>query len=43
MVARSTTEAEYKAMTLSVVEMIWLRSILVELKDESRSSDEIIV
>jgi hypothetical protein len=31
-VARSTAEAEYRAMTLSVAEMIWLRSILMELK-----------
>jgi hypothetical protein len=31
-VARSTTEAEYRAMALSVAHMIWLRSILVELK-----------
>jgi hypothetical protein len=32
MVACSITEAEYRAMTLSVAKMIWLRSILVELK-----------
>jgi hypothetical protein len=31
-VVRSTAEAEYRAMALSVAEMIWLRSILVELK-----------
>jgi hypothetical protein len=31
-VARSTAEAEYRAMALSVAEMIWLRSILLELK-----------
>jgi hypothetical protein len=31
-VARSTAEAEYRAMALSVAEMIWERSILVELK-----------
>jgi hypothetical protein len=31
-VARSTAEAEHGAIALSVVEMIWLRSILVELK-----------
>jgi hypothetical protein len=31
-IARSTAETEYKAMALSVAEMIWLRSILVELE-----------
>jgi hypothetical protein len=31
-VAHSTTEAKYRAMALSVAEMIWLRSILVKLK-----------
>jgi Reverse transcriptase (RNA-dependent DNA polymerase) len=31
-VARSTTEAEYRAMALSVTEMLWLRALLVELK-----------
>jgi hypothetical protein len=31
-VARSTAEAEYRVMALSVAKMIWLRSILVELK-----------
>jgi hypothetical protein len=31
-VARFTAKTEYRAMTLSVAEMIWLRSILVQLK-----------
>jgi hypothetical protein len=31
-VARSTAEAEYRAMTLGVAEMLWLRALLVELK-----------
>ncbi|XP_020597763.1 receptor-like protein kinase BRI1-like 3 [Phalaenopsis equestris] len=31
-VARSTTETEYKVMTLGVVEMMWLKALLVELK-----------
>ncbi|KAK8937204.1 hypothetical protein KSP39_PZI011852 [Platanthera zijinensis] len=31
-VARSTAEAEYKAMTLGVAELLWLRGMLVELK-----------
>jgi hypothetical protein len=31
-VAHSTAETEYRAMALSVAEIIWLRSILVELK-----------
>jgi hypothetical protein len=31
-VARSTAEAEYRAMALSVAEMLWLRALLLELK-----------
>ncbi|XP_020243647.1 uncharacterized protein LOC109821901 [Asparagus officinalis] len=31
-VARSTTEAEYRAMALRVAELMWLKSMLVELK-----------
>jgi hypothetical protein len=31
-VARSTAEAEYRAMALSVAELLWLRALLVELK-----------
>ncbi|KAK8918875.1 hypothetical protein KSP39_PZI022030 [Platanthera zijinensis] len=31
-VARSTTEAEYRAMILGVAELLWLRGMLVELK-----------
>jgi hypothetical protein len=31
-VARSTAEAEYRAMALGVAEMMWLRALLVELK-----------
>ena len=31
-VARSTTEAEYRAIAIGVAEMLWLRTLLVELK-----------
>ena len=31
-VARSTTEAKYRAITIGVAEMLWLRTLLVELK-----------
>ncbi|XP_020261941.1 uncharacterized protein LOC109837959 [Asparagus officinalis] len=31
-VARSTAEAEYRAMALGVAELLWLKSMLVELK-----------
>jgi hypothetical protein len=31
MVARSTTEAEYRAMTLALCEMLWLKGMLKEL------------
>ena len=31
-VARSTAEAEYRAMALGVAELLWLRALLVELK-----------
>jgi hypothetical protein len=31
-VARSTAETEYKAVALSVAELLWLRALLVELK-----------
>ncbi|XP_020240779.1 uncharacterized protein LOC109819453 [Asparagus officinalis] len=31
-VARSTAEAEYRAMALGVTELLWLKSMLVELK-----------
>jgi hypothetical protein len=31
-VARSTAEAEYRAMALSVAKLLWLRALLVELK-----------
>jgi hypothetical protein len=36
-VARSTAEAEYRAMTLGVTEMLWLRALLVELKIDQRA------
>jgi hypothetical protein len=29
---RSTTKAEYKAMTLGVAEMLWLKRLLEDLK-----------
>jgi hypothetical protein len=32
MVARSTTEAEYRAMSLTLCEMMWLKSMLKELQ-----------
>lgn len=32
MVARSTAEAEYRAMALSLSEMLWMRSLLTELR-----------
>jgi hypothetical protein len=31
-VARSTAEAEYRAMTLSVAKLLWLRALLVEFE-----------
>jgi hypothetical protein len=31
-VARSTTKTEYRAMTLGVVEMLWLKGLLTYLK-----------
>jgi len=31
-VSRSTAEAEYRAMALGVAEMLWLRTLLIELK-----------
>lgn len=31
-VARSTADAEYKAIALGVAELLWLRSLLLELK-----------
>jgi hypothetical protein len=31
-VARSTTEAEYRVMTLGVAEMLWLKRLLENLK-----------
>ena len=31
-VARSTAEAEYRAMALALSEMIWLKNLLVELR-----------
>jgi hypothetical protein len=31
-IARSTTEAEYRAMTLGVAEMLWLKRLLEDLK-----------
>ena len=31
-VARSTAEAEYRAIAIGVAEMLWLRNLLVELK-----------
>jgi Reverse transcriptase (RNA-dependent DNA polymerase) len=36
-VVRSTVEAEYRAMTLGVAEMLWLRALLVELKIDQRT------
>jgi hypothetical protein len=36
-VARSTAEAEYRAMALGVTEMLWLRALLVELKIDQRA------
>jgi hypothetical protein len=36
-VARSTAEAEYRAMALGVAEMLWLRALLVELKIDQRA------
>ncbi|XP_020254028.1 uncharacterized protein LOC109831099 [Asparagus officinalis] len=47
--ARSIAEAEYRAMTLGVAELLWLKSILVELKLDqrakagSKSQDEAMV
>jgi hypothetical protein len=32
MVSRSSAEAEYKAMTLSLCEMMWVKSLLSELR-----------
>lgn len=31
-VSRSTAEAEYRAMSVSVIELIWLKNLLIELK-----------
>jgi hypothetical protein len=36
-VARSTAEAEYRAMALGVTKMLWLRALLVELKVDQRA------
>jgi hypothetical protein len=36
-VARSTAEAEYRAMALGVAEILWLRALLVELKIDQRA------
>ncbi|KAJ9550922.1 hypothetical protein OSB04_014967 [Centaurea solstitialis] len=36
-VARSTAEAEYRAMALGVCEMLWLKALLVELKMDQGS------
>jgi hypothetical protein len=36
-VARSTAEAEYRAMALGVAEMLWLKALLVELKMDQRA------
>jgi hypothetical protein len=36
-VARSTAEAEYRAMALGVTEMLWLRALLVEIKVDQRA------
>jgi hypothetical protein len=35
-VVRSTAETEYRAMTLGVAELLWLRDLLVELKMDQR-------
>jgi hypothetical protein len=35
-VVRSTTKAEYRAMALGVAEMLWLKTLLVELKVDLR-------
>ena len=32
MVSRSTTEAEHRAMALALCEMMWLKSLLKELR-----------
>jgi hypothetical protein len=31
-VARSTTKTEYRAMTLGIAEMLWLKILLADLK-----------
>jgi hypothetical protein len=43
MVARSTAEAKYRAIALSVAEIIWLRSHVGEAQDEPRSPNEVVV
>lgn len=42
-VSHSTSEAEYKAMSVSVSELIWLKNLLIELKLLKNTPYEIVV
>jgi hypothetical protein len=42
-VARSTTEDEYRAMALGVAEMLWLKRLLEDLKVNHGQKNEVVV
>jgi hypothetical protein len=42
-VARSTTETKYKAMTLGVAEILWLKKFIKRSQGKSWSKDEVVV
>ena len=42
-VARSTTEAEYRDINVGVAEMLWLRTLLTKLGMNQQKSDEVVV
>jgi hypothetical protein len=42
-VARSTAEDEYRAMTLGVTEMLWLKRLLEDLKVNHGQKNEVVV